>query len=70
MFGGPASGELSSVSPPEGVAASVAAVRGCVVPVVEGPQLCLQLAVATAELQVPRDELERGRAKSKAIIRA
>ncbi len=56
MLGGPASGELSSVSPPEGVAASVAAsgdigaVRGRVVPVMEGPQLCLQLPVATAQL--------------------
>jgi hypothetical protein len=81
MFGAPARGDLSSVSPPEGVAASVAAsvaadvaargdggaVRGRVVPVMEGPQLSLQLPVATAQLQVPRDELERGRAKSKAI---
>jgi hypothetical protein len=45
MFGAPARGDLSSVSPPEGVAAGVAtsvaasveAVRGRVVPVVEGP---------------------------------
>jgi hypothetical protein len=44
MFGAPpASGELSSISPTEGVAADVAAsgdggaVRGRVVPVMEGP---------------------------------
>ncbi len=74
MFGAPASGELSSFSPPEGVAAGVAAsvaasgdggaILGSV-PVVEGPQLCLQLPVATAQLQVPRDELERGREPNK-----
>jgi hypothetical protein len=66
MFGAPTSGELSSFSLPKAVAAGVAAsgdggaVRGRVVPVMEGPQLRLQLPVATAQLQVPRDELERG----------
>jgi hypothetical protein len=43
MLGAPASGDLSSVSPPEGVAAGVAAsgdggaISGSVVPVMEGP---------------------------------
>jgi hypothetical protein len=68
MFGAPASSDLSSFSPPVGVAArgDGGALLGSV-PVVEGPQLSLQLPIATAQLQVPRDELERGRAKSKTI---
>jgi hypothetical protein len=43
VLGAPTRGDLSSVSPPEGVAASIAAstdggaVRGRVVPVMEGP---------------------------------
>jgi hypothetical protein len=75
MFGAPTSGELSSFSLPKAVAAGVAAsvaasgdggaISGSVVPVMEGPQLCLQLPVATAQLQVPRDELERGASQIK-----